>query len=450
MEPLSHLDRVAGRLNRLALQRATYRTVGLTLLSVALLAPSALWLSSEVFVALLVALVVLCLGVGVASFWTLRRHWAHRTEAARWIEDEVDLDERLLTLVTATDEERQTRLWPELESDNEHHLPSWRDEKLGIPTVPANLLLLAIGAGAAFLALAPGGGDANQPPPPPAFLPPEAQAPPKRSDALPAPGTQEAEGALSGDGVAGDGAGEGQGGVESRIAEVKAQLSEQFAKSFVATQLGGGTQKEESDGEEATSMRGDLPESDLGESVSQDGGITPPEGMGHMVQDDADDDGQTVRRFGAEGGGATTGSSQGGVRKGEAAEKGESSGRPGDSEGEPAERDPDAPVMVSEDATQMVAGTGGSGPGDMPGTGPLLAPAPLELSGGRRVARFSLALGALSDADGSEEGGTLESDVYSYIAEGERGAQEADAGVRHESIPPEYESVIKRVFERNS
>lgn len=450
MEPLSHLDRVAGRLNRLALQRATYRTVGVALLSAALLAPAALWLSGKAFFTLLGGLTLVCLLVAAVSFFTLRRRWARRIDAARWVEDEIDLDERLLTLVTAPEQLRRSPLWTELETDNERHLPSWRDEKLGIATVPPNLLLLFVGAAAAFLALAPGGGDADQPPPPPEFLAAAPETPPQRSDAVPAPGTAEAEGALAGDGV-GDGAGGEQGvAAESRIAQVKATLSRQFAKSFVATQLGGGTQKEESDGEEATSMRGDLPESDLGESINQSGGMTPPEGMGHIVQDDADDGGQTVRRFDAEGGGGTTGSSQGGVRQGEAAQRGESTGRPADAEGEPSERDPDDPVMVSEDATQMVAGSGGSGPGDTPATGPLLAESRLELSGGRKVARFSLSLGALSDADGSEEGGTLESDVYSYIAEGERGEQEADAGVRHESIPPEYESVIKRVFERKS
>lgn len=447
MDPLSHLDRVASRLNRLALQRATYRTAGLALLSAALLAPAALWLSSSAFLGLLAALVLLCVAVGVGSFWNLRTRWARRAEAAKWVEHEIDLDERLLTLVSAPDELHDGKLWPELETDNEQHLGDWKSHKLGIPAVPVNVLLLAVGLCAAILALAPGGGDVSQPPPPPSFLP-EPEKPPQRSGAVPQPGTEEAEGALSGDGVTGDG--EGQSGMaESAITQVKAQLGEQFARSFAARQLGGGTQKDESDGEEPETMRGDLPESDLGDSVSQAGGATPPEGMGHIVQDDADDDGQTVRRFEGEGGGGTTGSDQGGVRKGEAPEQGDATGAPSESEGQEQELDPDAPVMVSEDATEMVPGSGGSGPGDMPGTGPLLAKSPLDLSGGRRVARFSLALGALADAEGGE-GGSLDSDVYSYIAEGERGEQEADSGVRHESIPPEYETVIKRVFERNS
>ncbi len=415
------------------------------LLSIALLAPGALWLPSNAFVGLSAALAVLCLGVAVGSFWRLRSYWAHRREAARWVEDEVDLDERLLTLVSAREELRETPLWPELEADNEHHLGNWQNEKLAIPTLPANVILLVVGAAAALLALVPGGGDVAQPPPPPGFLG-DLEEPPKRSGAMPTAGTQEAVGALSGDGVTEEG---DQGGAATTVSQVKARLGQQFAKSFAARSLGGGTQKAESDDEAATDMRGDLPESDMGDSVSQDGGFTPPEGMGHIVQDDADDDGQTVRRFESEGGGATTGSSQGGARTGQAPEEGEASGAPDKGEGTPGDRDPDAPVMVSEDATEMVPGSGGSGPGDTPGSGPLLAKSPLDLSGGRRVARFSLALGALSDADGSE-GGTLDSDVYSYIAEGERGDQEADAGVRHESIPPEYETVIKRVFERNT
>ncbi|MDG2308068.1 MAG: hypothetical protein P8R42_26120 [Candidatus Binatia bacterium] len=447
MEPLSNLDRVAGRLNRLALQRAIYRTLGLALLSAALLAPAALWLSGSTFLAVFAGLVALCLGVATGSFWTLRSHWAKRAEAARWVEHEVDLDERLLTLVSAPDELRKTPLWAELETDNAQHLDDWQNEKLNIPAVPANVILLAVGLIVAILALAPGGGDADLPPPPPSFLA-DAEEPPLRSGAVPVPGTAKAAGELSGDGVTEEG--DAPGMAASNLTAVKAQLGERFAKSFVASQLGGGGQKEESDGEEATGMRGDLPESDMGDSNNNEGGMTPPEGLGHIVQDDADDGGQTVRRFEAEGGGGTTGSSQGGVRKGEAPEQGEASGSPSESDGEESERDPDAPVMVSEDDTKMVPGSGGSGPGDMPGTGPLLAGSPLDLSGGRRVARFSLALGAMSDTDPNGEGGTIDSDVYSHIAEGERGEQESDAGVRHESIPPEYETVIKRVFERNT
>lgn len=447
VDPLSHLDRVASRLNRLALQRAAYRTLGLALLSAAILAPAALWLPSGAFIGALTALVVLCLGVGLGSFWALRTRWARRVEAARWVEHEIDLDERLLTLVTAPDETHEGRLWPELETDNETRLDDWKGHKLGIPAVPSNVLLFALGLSAAIFALAPGGGDVDRPPPAPSFLP-KPEKVPQRSGAVPQPGTEKAEGALSGDGASGEG--EGQSGMaESAITRVKAQLGERFAKSFAARQLGGGTQKEESDGESPETMRGDLPESDLGDSVSQAGGATPPEGMGHIVQDDADDDGQTVRRFEGEGEGGTTGSSQGGVRKGEAPKQGEASGAPSESDGQEQNRDPDSPVMVSEDATETVPGSGGSGPGDMPGTGPLLAQSPLDLSGGRRVARFSLALGALAETEGGE-GGTLESDVYSYIAEGDRGEQEADRGVRHQSIPPEYETVIKRVFERNT
>jgi len=448
LQPLSQLDRVAGRLNRLALQRAAYRTVGLALLSAALLAPAALWLSSATFVVVFAGLVVVCLAVGSGSLWLLRSRWARREQAARWVEHEVDLDERLLTLVSAPEISRETPLWPELETDNRRHLATWQNEKLGIPAVPGDVALLVVGILAAVLALAPAGGDVDRPPPPPDFLGGLEESP-QRSGAVPQPGTGEAEGVLSGAGVIAQEGDESGGTAPNTLTQVKARLGERFARSFVASQLGGGTQKEASDGETATDMRGDLPESDLGESLNQEGGMTPPEGMAHIVQDDSDDTGETVRRFESEGGGGTTGSSQGGVRQGEAPEKGEATGAPSDGDGKPAERDPDDPVMVSEDGTQKVGGSGGSGPGDTPGTGPLLANSPLDLSRGRRVARFSLALGALSDEDGTE-GGTLESDVRSYIAEGERGDQEADAGVRHESIPPEYETVIKRVFERNT
>ena len=36
-----------------------------------------------------------------------------------------------------------------------------------------------------------------------------------------------------------------------------------------------------------------------------------------------------------------------------------------------------------------------------------------------------------------------------HIASGERGAQAADRNVRREEVPPEYEGIVKRVFERN-
>jgi len=443
LEPLSHLDRVAGRLNRLALQRAAYRTVGLGLLSAALLAPAALWLSERSFLTLIAALSAVCLAVGVGSFWMLRRRWARRAEAARRVEHEVDLDERLLTLVSAPEELRETPLWPELEEDNRRHLGDWQSEKLGIPAVPANVVILAAGLLAALAAFAPGGGDPRRPPPPPEFLQ-DVATPPRRSGAIPPPGTAEAEGSLSGAGDAGT-----DPSAASTLSEVKAVLGERFARSMVASALGGGTQKEESDGEQATDMRGDLPESDLGESLNQEGGMTPPEGLGHIVQDDSDDGGETVRRFESGGGDGTTGSSQGGVRRGDAPKQGLAEGAPSSEDGDTAERDPDDPVLLSQDANKVVPGSGGSGPGDAPGTGPLLAKAPLDLAGGRATAHFSLALGAMADADDAE-GGTMESDISSYIAEGERGDQEADAGVRHESIPPEYETVIKRVFERNT
>jgi hypothetical protein len=38
---------------------------------------------------------------------------------------------------------------------------------------------------------------------------------------------------------------------------------------------------------------------------------------------------------------------------------------------------------------------------------------------------------------------------HSRIAAEERGAQAADRQVRREEVPPEYEGIVKRVFERN-
>jgi len=449
LDPLSNLDRVASRLNRLALQRALYRTVGLALLSAAALGAASFWLEPRSFRLLFSGLVLLCVGVGFFSFVRLRTAWARRIEAARWVEREADLDERLLTLVSAAESGRELRLWPELEQDNRTQLPRWENESLGIRRVPANVSLLAAGLIAAIAALLPFG----EAPAPLPFGSPAVEGllgqvegeGPQRSGAIPQPGSGEAEGELSGEG--GKGVGEGTG-ADGALARVQTELREQFQRSLVARTLGGGSEGEP--GEPPSGIRGDLPESDRTEQPTQDGGVTPPEGMGLLVegQDEGEKE-ETVRRLNPEGGEDTTASQKGGMREGEAPKSGEGKGAPSDGKGKEGEQDPNAELLVSEDATPKVGGAGGSGPGDAKATAPLLAKAPLDLSKGRGRARFSLTLGGASGSEGGE-GGTAMAEPQSYIASGERGAQAEDRRIRHESVPPEYEGVIKRVFERKS
>jgi hypothetical protein len=79
----------------------------------------------------------------------------------------------------------------------------------------------------------------------------------------------------------------------------------------------------------------------------------------------------------------------------------------------------------------------------------LLAPKPLELTGGRAEARFALSLGAAPGSRSAAGAGEVPAEPESFIAAGERGEQTEAKSVRHESIPEEYEAVIKRIFERS-
>jgi hypothetical protein len=96
-------------------------------------------------------------------------------------------------------------------------------------------------------------------------------------------------------------------------------------------------------------------------------------------------------------------------------------------------------------------GPGGPGAGSGAATGSLLAAQPVTLMGAgqHQSARFGLTLGAASGSGRDPSGERrAEVDPRGEIAEAARGAQGADRPVRHEEIPPEYESAIKRLFAR--
>lgn len=177
MEPLTQLDGVAARLNRLALQKALYRTLGVALIAAAVCGWTVSSLAPRPFAALSIMAGILVAVVAVDSVRQLRADWADRLGAARWIERKVELEQRLLTLVSAPSDARSGRLWQELEEDNRLHSPLWQPSALRIPTIPTNFALLAVGLIASLAALSLDEDETEISPPPPALVNPAAPDP---------------------------------------------------------------------------------------------------------------------------------------------------------------------------------------------------------------------------------------------------------------------------------
>jgi hypothetical protein len=187
LEPLTQLDGVAARLNRLALQKALYRTLGVALIAAAVCGWTVSSLAPRPFAALSILAGILVAVVAAESVRQLRTDWADRLGAARWIERKVDLEQRLLTLVSAPTDARSGRLWQELEEDNRLHAPLWQPSALRIPTIPTNFAILAVGLVAALAALSLDEDEPEMSPPPPALVDPAAADP---QGAMPRPKTE--------------------------------------------------------------------------------------------------------------------------------------------------------------------------------------------------------------------------------------------------------------------
>lgn len=450
------LGRVAHRLNRLEAQRAGFRCLAVALLAASALAACAAWLSQAEFRIALAVLACVTLLVVALSVRALRRRWAGPLEAARWVETKIPLEQRLLTLVSARPADAAARLWPELVADNRAQLRRWRGDHLGIAALPANVLLLLTSLVVAWLFLVPWYEESRSAPELPGRAPaPQAQAPGGEAPGESGPSGLGAQSRLQG-GTRGaeDGAGPqakvAGAATTGALAELQSDLAKNFERSLggsTVLQDGGG---KSGDGAEPEGERPAVAQSGLGKSEAEEGGRVPDEQMSRREQDDGT--GQTVQQEGGGEGGSAK------ARPGPG-----KSGRPSD----PTEQNPakggaqaggraapggDAPAdgplaLGNEDGTKAHAGGAGAGSGKA--TEELLAKKALTLDGGRHKARFSLTLGGAAGKSGSDGPKSMEAHPQSRIAEAAVGPQEADRAVRHEEIPAEYESVVKRIFKRD-
>lgn len=446
LEAVEHVGRVAWRLNRVGLQRAAYRSAATVLLGATGAAVCAAYLEPVWFRVLFASVVVLGLAVVVGSLVVLRTRWADPRGAARWVEARVPLEDRLLTLVTAAPETRRSRLWSELEQDNRAQLPRWRDEKLGIPAVPANLVAFLVALVLAAIFLVPSSEEREPLIPPPGVPSPDGPAGAAQQATAgrpaPAPGAAVVRGA---DGHAGTegGASEASSSALAAVDRIQADLGEAFRRSF-GGQIVSGEREEPEPGSEATAFRGDSPEAGIGETESQPGGAPPAEGLAR--REDGTATGQEVKSLEPGGQGRSGAGGQGGKAR-PSQESGSDRKQGGDGSGRKTGGKGEAPSAIA-DGSGGAGSSGGAGAGSAKATGPLLADAPLTLSGGREQARFTLTLGAAA-GKGGEGDAEMVSAPRGRIAAGERGEQAADSNIRREDVPPEYEGIVKRVFERS-
>lgn len=449
------LGQVAHRLNRLAVQRAVFRSVAVALLAGSALAACATWLSPAEFRSALAVLGLATLVVTGLSLRALRAGWAHEIEAARWVERKIPLEQRLLTLVSARPGDASARLWPELVADNRAQLGRWGKERLGIAAVPGNVVLLLLALVAAWLFLVPWYEETRSalemPAGPGAGQQAEQGSEAAGSDGAAAPGAQaRLQGGTRG------GVDEGAGPqvkVEGTAAtgaldELQNDLARNFERSLGGTALQAGSGKA-GDGAEPEGTRGAVPESGLGKSNGEEGGRVPDETMARREQDDGT--GQAVsHENGGEGGSAKArpGTGERGRPSDPNAQTPAKGGAQAGGRAVPGGDDPaDGPMALgNEDGKKSHAGGAGAGSGKA--TEELLAKKPLTLDGGRHKARFSLTLGGATGNAGSDGPKSIIAQPRSRIADPERGPQEADRAVRHEEIPAEYETVVKRIFKR--
>lgn len=415
------------------------------LLAATVAAMAAAYLAPVWFRALFALLVVVALAVVTGSALRLYSYWARAAEAARWVEERIGLEDRLLTLVTASAAARGSRLWPELLEDNEKQLPRWRGARLDIPTVPWSLGGVVLAAALAAIFLVPWQARDLPPPlgiPSPAALGPGALAEQVPGRDPPLPGTAVVHGA---DGEAEAAAGDRTALAMAAIDRIQGALDERFRRSFGGQAMKADTEEKPADEDQAAGFRADSPEAGIGETESQPGGAQPAEGLAR--REDGATTGPSVKSLEPGGDGRANGGGKSATKTRPAKSGGEEgSGKAGATgkRGGPG----DGPKAVSDARSEASGGAGGAGAGSGKATGPLLAEAPLTLSGGRQAAQFTLTLGAAPGLGGEGEAEMLTT-PHGHIAAGERGAQAADRHVRREEVPPEYEGIVKRVFERN-
>ena len=480
------LARVVRRLNILRLQRAIYRIASALLLAACVGAVCAEWLPARGFRAVFSVLVIGVLAIVAASLLALRAGWTGPLSAALRVEEAMALDQRLLTLVDADATVRRSRLWADLVRDNLEHLPRWGESRLGIARVPGNVVLLLVSLALAAVMLAP----VAQAPPPEASSD-QGQVAAQADDTGPseAAAPRGAEPAAGGAAVAGDddlagaesaerdGAalGDRLASAQLKLDQLQAGLAGDFERSLaggeINDRLGAGSGATHA-GERLAHRPDSLPSSEA-ESHAEAGGRLPPEGLarleagtdGASAENEESEDqaaaakGQARARAeaGAGSGDRTADARQagGGAAGAQSARAGGGRGLGGD--GASPGRKPGSPARQDgargSDPLQSkgTGGPGGPGAGAGAATGNLLAAQPVTLMGAgqHQSARFGLTLGAASGSGRDPSGERrAEVDPRGEIAEAARGALGADRPVRHEEIPPEYESAIKRLFAR--
>ena len=451
METADSLAHVAERLNRVSRERALFWLLGSAAFALAVAAGGASRLSPLAFRVALAGLVAAVLAIGLACALRLRAQRADAIAAARWVEARVALEERLLTLASASSEGRSSRLWPDLEDDNRSHASRWSSAPLGIPRVPANAGFLVAGLAAALLSLLP---NADRPSPPPEVATAEESALGGDTEGAKSPAAGggglahglpagSAEGATAGDPAA---------QVAAAVEAVRTDLAQRFDRSIAASVIGrsggGSPPGGPSDGSQLAT-RGKPERGGISSTKGEAGGRPPDESLSRLEQDDGS--GQPVRAPEPEGGtGAGRPTQSGSNPQGSGQEGGKGDARGGGAGKAQASGrgNPDAAKVAADLAGNPNGSAGGAGAGAGKATAALLAQKPLTLAGDRQTARFSLTIGAgTRDGKPSEDEG-VPTQPKSRIADVTRGTQAADRSVRHEEIPPEYESVVKRIFAR--
>jgi len=447
--------RVAARLNRVAVERALFWGLGSALFALAAAASLAGRLSPAAFRQTAVALVVAVVAIATAAWLAARRRWAREVGAARWVEARVPLDERLLTLVTASPAVRESHLWSMLVSDNRAHLGRWAGSRLGIPRVPGNAAYAVLALAAALASLVPRW-EPGEPPPEMASTADRDADPSHEVDQpnLAAVGGT-LNGGQAGTGDRGDGKHPQGATVVAAIEGMRADLARRFDESIAAAVLNAGTGGGEppeggSDDVQLAKRAPNAERGGIGQTKGEAGGRPPDASLARLEQGDGS--GQPVlapEAVGGTGAGKPTrgaGSPDGSAKEGG---KGNDQADGGNKAMAGGRGKPDGPTVASKADGEANGGTGGAGAGAGKASAALLAAKPLTLAGGaRQTARFALTIGAGTREVGPGDQDGVPTQARSHIADVARGAQAADRSVRHEEIPPEYEAIVKRIFAR--
>jgi hypothetical protein len=456
------LRRIRARFNLYTIQHHCYRLGAALSLGVALLILGAFLLPPWVFT--LAAWPLLGLLAFLFLFFTRRSvtDWSNLTVAARRIDAQTGLKERLSTLVAqltagVIGKEPPSALWPHLLTDNMNHLPSWEVRKVAPSRIPWSFLpfLFAL-ALALFVASIPMLSAVSRPNP---FTLDNLQTVlsqlPDRLGQM----TNEKMSILP---DASDHWGGSSMFGESKTPNPKASDKEQQE----------GKPASEGEARSLASLPEELQKAirkalkglDIKEEKKEQGNVPPdPNQLALRPSDEAS---QKKPDFAMEGKPPPTGKEQQAAGRG--GQGGEGSETPAGSGG--AARPPDQGSGMQQLAraqldrrnargqfqpnSPQMPGRGGEsgegGPGAGSGTDPRLLGNTAELSGGAHT--FQLALDATHErvmsGDNLEEAEKYEGGVIEKSTKSLSQRQSLDDAIRKSQVPPEYEEIVKRLFSR--